>query len=101
MSALMRSDGHRAVILSTSFRFVTIGAHADSSGWWVTELFFDAEGYPPAPAPEPCAADRDCDTLALQSSGGLFALWDEVGSPGDNWSFYYGNPGDVAFSLGL
>jgi uncharacterized protein YkwD len=42
---LMNSSGHRANILNSSFRFVALGAHVDNSGWWITELFFNADGY--------------------------------------------------------
>ncbi len=41
----MGSSGHRANILSTSNRFVSLGVYIGSSGTWVTELFFDASGY--------------------------------------------------------
>lgn len=44
---LMGSPGHRANILTSSFRYVALGAHIDSSGEWVTELFFSANGYTP------------------------------------------------------
>ncbi|HEY6628508.1 MAG TPA: CAP domain-containing protein [Acidimicrobiia bacterium] len=44
---LMNSPGHRANILNPSFRYVALGAHIDSSGEWVTELFFNANGYTP------------------------------------------------------
>lgn len=42
----MNSSGHRANILNPKYRFVAIGAYVDGSGWWVTQLFFDATGYP-------------------------------------------------------
>lgn len=45
-SNLMGSDGHRRNILNPNFRFVALGAHIDSSGWWVTQLFFNATNYP-------------------------------------------------------
>ena len=45
-SNLMGSAGHRANILNPDFRFVALGAHLDSSGWWVTQVFFDAPNYP-------------------------------------------------------
>jgi hypothetical protein len=44
---LMNSPGHRANILNPSFRYVALGAHIDSSGTWVTELFLNANGYIP------------------------------------------------------
>jgi hypothetical protein len=43
---LMNSPGHRANILNASFRYAALGAYVDSSGWWVTELFFNARDYP-------------------------------------------------------
>ena len=42
----MNSPGHRANILNASMRFVAIGTYQDSSGWWATQLFFDASNYP-------------------------------------------------------
>jgi hypothetical protein len=44
---LMDSDDHRANILNRSFRFAALGAFGDSSGWWVTELFFSSNVYSP------------------------------------------------------
>jgi hypothetical protein len=43
----MNSPGHRANILNPSFKFVALGAYSDSSGIWVTQLFFTASGYTP------------------------------------------------------
>ncbi len=43
---LMGSSGHRANILNPTYRFGAFGAHGDSTGWWVTEVFFDATNYP-------------------------------------------------------
>ncbi|MGH8946189.1 MAG: CAP domain-containing protein [Acidimicrobiia bacterium] len=45
-SNLMGSRDHRGNILNSKFRFVALGAHIDSSGWWVTQVFFDAPNYP-------------------------------------------------------
>lgn len=42
---LMDSAAHRANILNSEARFVAVGAYVDSSGWWATQLFFDATGY--------------------------------------------------------
>jgi len=42
----MNSSGHRANILRSSFRFVAIGTFVDESGWWATQLFFNATNYP-------------------------------------------------------
>jgi hypothetical protein len=39
----MNSSGHRANILRAGFRHVAIGTHVDGSGWWATQLFFDAD----------------------------------------------------------
>lgn len=39
----MNSSGHRANILRSGFRHVAIGTHVDGSGWWATQLFFDAD----------------------------------------------------------
>lgn len=41
----MNSDGHRANILNGSFRFVAVGTYVDGSGWWATQLFFNASNY--------------------------------------------------------
>jgi len=40
----MDSPPHRANILNAKVRFVAIGTYVDSSGWWATQLFFDATG---------------------------------------------------------
>jgi uncharacterized protein YkwD len=42
----MNSSGHRANILNPSFHFLAVGAYVDGSGWWATQLFFDATNYP-------------------------------------------------------
>jgi hypothetical protein len=41
----MNSPGHRANILNPSFRYAAIGTYVDNSGWWATQLFFDASDY--------------------------------------------------------
>jgi hypothetical protein len=94
----MNSSGHRANRMSTSVRFAGLGAYVDSSGWWVTELFFDADGYPVAPTPEPCPSGRDCDANAYQEQGSRFIVRQGLEVGAAQASFYYGNPGDVAFS---
>jgi uncharacterized protein YkwD len=38
----MNSSGHRANILNTGFRYAAFGTYVDSSGWWATQLFFNA-----------------------------------------------------------
>lgn len=53
----------------------------------------------PVPDQEPpCPEGEICDVAALQDVSGQFHLWDELvwGSAVD--VFFYGNPGDVAFS---
>ena len=46
----------------------------------------------------PCPEGVDCDTAAFQDVGGRFFLWDELVWGAAQNSFFYGNPGDVAFS---
>ena len=41
----MNSPGHRENILNPNFRFAVMGTYVDGSGWWATQLFFDASGY--------------------------------------------------------
>ena len=41
----MNSPGHRRNILNPAFRFAAMGTYVDGSGWWATQLFFDANGY--------------------------------------------------------
>jgi uncharacterized protein YkwD len=41
----MNSEGHRRNILNPSFRFAAMGTFVDGTGWWATQLFFDAGGY--------------------------------------------------------
>jgi hypothetical protein len=43
----MNSPGHRANILSSNKRFVSLGVFIGSNGTWVTELFFDSATYEP------------------------------------------------------
>ena len=47
-----------------------------------------------------CPQGRDCDTVAAQDAGGLFRIFNYAASGlGQvSSSFYFGNPGDVAFS---
>jgi hypothetical protein len=44
----MNSPGHRANILNSSVTFFAPGVFIDSTGTWVTELFFAAPSYAPA-----------------------------------------------------
>ena len=43
----MNSSGHRANILHPSFRYLAVGTYVDGSGWWATQLFFNANNYSP------------------------------------------------------
>jgi uncharacterized protein YkwD len=43
----MNSSGHRANILNPDFEWAALGAYIDSSGTWVTQLFFSATSYSP------------------------------------------------------
>lgn len=45
-----------------------------------------------------CPGDADCSTVAFQDSGGQFQLWHELVWGSAKTSFYFGNPGDIAFS---
>jgi len=57
----MNSEGHRKNILSSSMRFVAIGTYHDSSGWWATQLFFNASNYP-----------ESCDGTFCDDDGSVF-----------------------------
>lgn len=94
----MSSSGHRANRLSSNARYAALGAYHDASGWWVTELFFTASGYPAAPEPQSCSGSS-CDTIGFQDSAGRFQIRGQLTTLGANSSsFFFGNPGDVAFS---
>ena len=60
-SMFMNSSGHRANILRSNWRYVALGAYVDSAGWWVTEVFFDANGYNPV-----------CDGSFCDDDGSIF-----------------------------
>ena len=65
----MNSPGHRANILNPKYRFVAIGAYVDDSGWWVTQLFFDATGYPTSQSQTSCRGTFcDDDGSAFESA---------------------------------
>ena len=58
----MGSSGHKANILKSNWRYVALGAYVDNSkGWWVTEIFFDANGYSP-----------ECDGTFCDDDGSMF-----------------------------
>lgn len=46
----------------------------------------------------PCPAGMICDTVAFQDRGGRFYMWDQVVADPGITAFYFGKPGDVAFS---
>lgn len=46
----------------------------------------------------PCPPGAGCDSVAFQDSRGRFHLWDAITHQPRISSFYFGNPGDVAFS---
>jgi hypothetical protein len=55
----------------------------------------------PVPNQEPPCPEGNqevCDTLAFQDASGRFNLWEELVWGSATSSFFYGNPGDVAFS---
>lgn len=54
--------------------------------------------YPMPDVDPPCPEDELCDVAAFQDVGGRFHLWRELGWPTTVNSFYFGNPGDIAFS---
>ena len=97
-NAFMNSAGHRANRMNPSMKFAALGAYVDSSGWWVTELFFDANNYPAGPGPASCPPGKDCDTVAFQNGSGKFQIWDQVSTPNKGAQYYFGFPGDIAFS---
>lgn len=76
--ALMNSDGHRANILSSSFRQVGIGAVWSGSRLWVTQVFrnpdavaaaYPAVGAAPAPAPAPPPPPPGSDLFVVLPNG--------------------------------
>lgn len=48
--------------------------------------------------PDVCPAGTDCDTVVFHDDAGRFRLWDVVASQRSEDVFYFGNPGDVAFT---
>jgi len=54
---------------------------------------------PPPPPPSPvCPEGAACDSVFLVDAGGQWRLWDELDAASAVSSFFYGDPGDVAFS---
>ena len=48
--------------------------------------------------PDICPAARVCDRVLFQDGAGRFQRWETVSAPHDETTFYFGNPGDVAFA---
>jgi hypothetical protein len=48
--------------------------------------------------PDICPAGRVCDRVIFQDEAGRWHRWETISSPRTTTSFYFGNPGDVAFS---
>ena len=48
--------------------------------------------------PDICPSNRDCDRVMFQDSGGRWHRWETISAPRVTSSFYFGNPGDVAFA---
>ena len=48
--------------------------------------------------PNICPPGRECDRVIFQDSGGLWHRWETISAPRVTTSFYFGNPGDVAFA---
>lgn len=46
----------------------------------------------------PCPTGKDCHTASFVDSGSRFFLWQELAIGSPQTAFYFGNPGDVAFS---
>lgn len=98
----MGSSGHKANILRSQWNFVALGAYyAGNNEWWVTEMFFDAHGYSPAPAAvetgqRPCPSGG-CDSLAVVNNGGMWRLYNKLSPDSAKQDFYFGNPGDIPF----
>lgn len=53
----------------------------------------------PLPPQDPvCPEGAECDTVAFQDGGSQFHLWETLSYDSASEVFYFGNPGDVAFS---
>jgi hypothetical protein len=48
--------------------------------------------------PDICPSGRDCDRVIFQDAGGRWHRWETISAPRTTTSFYFGNPGDVAFA---
>ena len=48
--------------------------------------------------PDMCPDGRTCDAVMVQEPGGRFHVWSAMASARSLDTFYFGNPGDIAFS---
>jgi hypothetical protein len=48
--------------------------------------------------PDICPSGRDCDRVIFQDGGGRWHRWETISAPRTTTSFYFGNPGDLAFA---
>ncbi|HSK05893.1 MAG TPA: CAP domain-containing protein [Acidimicrobiia bacterium] len=103
-NAFMESPGHRGNILG-DYNYVGVGTGTSNGYLYVTVVFMKADPFlgsivsdrPGVNGSIPCPPGATCDTVAFQDAGGRFEVWDHLASTGDVSSFFYGNPGDVAF----
>lgn len=103
-NAFMDSPGHRDNILG-DYNYVGIGTGSRNGYLYVTVVFMKADpvlNSTTSDAAEtagsiPCPDGAVCDVVAFQDSDGRFELWDELAESREVSSFFYGNPGDVAF----
>ena len=66
----MNSSGHRANILHPSMRYLAVGTYHDASGWWATQLFFNASGYQP-----PCYSNCEDEMFFYRGTDGAFRYY--------------------------
>jgi hypothetical protein len=62
------------------------------------ESLLVAQPVPNEEPPCPDGMEEECDTVAFQDSGSKFYLWDQLMWGAGQDTFFYGTPGDVAFS---
>jgi hypothetical protein len=48
--------------------------------------------------PDICPSGRTCDRVIFQDEDGRWHRWETISAPRTTTSFYFGNPGDVAFA---
>jgi len=104
-NAFMESPGHKDNILG-DYNYIGIGTGSRNGYLYVTVVFMKADRLlnstisesPEITGSTPCPQGAICDTVAFQDAGGRFELWDHLGDNRGVSSFFYGNPGDVAFA---